>query len=443
MRPSKLFIGSLVGISLLAILSPPLRLLQYPSSITDILDIAFIVVASMWVALVLIDLVTSLKPCKLEARREMANTLAVGHQSKVQVSVRHDNERTVKMVIHDRCPLELNPKDQAISESVPFGSTVRFEYTVNPIVRGNFELDFVDISLDSIFGFWQRLSHVSCEISVRVYPDFDQISRYLQILLAHQTLLIGMRKQQRRGTGLDFHQLREYRQGDQLNHIDWKTTSKRRSLISREYQDERSQQLLFVVDTGKRMHSHDEISPLFDQALNAMLLLSYIALQQGDGVSVYCFGQVNRWIPELKGLSSITRMLHRTYDLHTGTHASDYIEAAENALARHRKRSLVVLMTSFRDDDQDLPIALRLLSTRHIVMLANLHESIIDRMYTADVDTAASALSVLGIAKYIQERARVVAQCKGACKVVLESKPKDLPINMVNAYWSLKRSGQF
>lgn len=443
MRPSNLFIGSLASITLLAILSPTVRLLGFPEFLHQFLNLTLIIGASLWLTILVLDYLILRNRAELEARRDMANSLAVGHKSSVSLSVRHNYRRTVRMVIHDRCPLELNPKNSKISQSVPTQSTVRFEYFVHPRVRGNFELDFVDITYDSILGFWQVISHVPCKTSVRVYPDFAQISRYLQILLAHQTLLIGMRKQHRRGTGLDFHQLREYRQGDQLNHIDWKTTSKRRALISREFQDERSQQLLFLVDTGKRMHGDDEVSPLFDQALDAMLLLSYIALQQGDGVSVYCFGQISRWIPEMKGLSSITRMLHRTYDLHTGTYASDYIEAAENALARHRKRSLVVLLTSFRDDDQDLPIALKLLSTRHIVMLANLHESLVDRLYDSDVDTAASALSVLGIAKYIQERARVVAQCKGACRIVLESKPKDLPINMVNAYWSLKRSGQF
>ncbi|MXZ44102.1 MAG: DUF58 domain-containing protein [Gammaproteobacteria bacterium] len=443
MRPSNLFVGSLIGLTLLAILSPTLRLLEFPSFVHQFIDISLIVLANLWVATITIDVVHLRNRRELEARREMSSTLAVGHDSRVQLSVRHNYERSVKMVIQDRCPLELNPKDSVISQLVPARSTVQYEYLVHPIVRGNFELDYVDITYDSILGFWQRIVRVPVKNAVRVYPDFAQISRYLQILLAHQTLLIGLRKQHRRGTGLDFHQLREYRQGDQLNHIDWKTTSKRRALISREFQDERSQQLLFLVDTGKRMHSGDEVSPLFDQALDAMLLLSYIALQQGDGVSVYCFGHMTRWIPELKGLSSITRMLHRTYDLQTGTYASDYIEAAENALARHRKRSLVVLLTSFRDDDKDLPGALKLLSTRHLVMLANLHESLIDRMYTTDVDTTARALSVLGIAKYIQERARVIAQCKGSCRVVLESKPKDLPINMVNAYWSLKRSGQF
>lgn len=443
MRPSNRFVVSLAAVTVLAILSPTLRLLQFPTFLPEFIDILLITVVCLLIAMVSVDFLILRNRRELEARREMANSLPVGHKSSVRLFVRHNYERAVKLVIHDRCPLELNPKNSKISQLVPANSTVSFEYFVNPIVRGNFALEFVDVTHDSVLGFWQGISHVPCKTPVRVYPDFAQISRYLQILLAHQTLLIGMRKQHRRGTGLDFHQLREYRQGDQLNHIDWKTTSKRRALISREFQDERSQQLLFLVDTGKRMHSGDEVSPLFDQALDAMLLLSYIALQQGDGVSVYCFGQINRWIPEMKGLSSITRMLHRTYDLQTGTYASDYIEAAENALARHRKRSLVVLLTSFRDDDKDLPVALKLLSTRHIVILANLHESLIDRMYTSDVDTAARALSVLGIAKYIQERARVVAQCKGACRIVLESKPKDLPINMVNAYWSLKRSGQF
>lgn len=442
MRPSRIFIGSVAGLTLFAVLSPTFRLSQFPQFLVGFTDITLIVLVCVLIVALLVDALLLRRAHDVAVSREMANSLAVGHKSRVQVAIHHPFSSSVRMVITDRCPLELNPINSSTTQVIPAGGALHFEYTVEPRVRGNFALEYVDITCDSPLGFWQGISHVRFATSVRVYPDFAQISRYLQILLAHQTLLIGMRKQHRRGTGLDFHQLREYRQGDQLNHIDWKTTSKRRNLISREFQDERSQQLLFLVDTGKRMHSGDEVSPLFDQALDAMLLLSYIALQQGDGVSVYCFGQMTRWIPELKGLSSITRMLHQIYDLHTGTHASDYIEAAENALARHRKRSLVVLLTNFRDDDQDLPVALKLLSTRHIVMLANLHESLIDRLHDSEVDTPSTALSVLGIAKYIQERARVVAQCKGACRVVLESKPKDLPINMVNAYWTLKRSGQ-
>ncbi len=392
--------------------------------------------------IVLIDTLGLLLVKGITCQREISTSLAILRSSPISVMVRHESSRTFRMIIQDRCPLELNPINSRTSVVLPPEKNLKFHYRIEPPQRGEFEFKFVDISCTSLLGFWARVFHIPCQSSVRVYPDFSQITHYLKMLLAHQTMMLGMRKQQRRGTGLDFHQLREYRQGDQLNHIDWKATSKRRTLISREFQDERAQNLFFLVDTGKRMHSDDEDTTLFDQALNAMLLLSYIALRHGDRVSVQFFGQTNRWIPEMIGLSSVNRLLQQTYDLQTGTYASDYIAVAEEALVRQRKRSLVILLTSFRDRDQDLPAALKILSTRHMVLLGNLHESVIDFIYDSLVTNVEEAVRVLGTAKYIDDRARVATSCKNCCRMVVETKPMDLPVAMVNAYWELKRAGQ-
>ena len=292
-----------------------------------------------------------------------------------------------------------------------------------------------------MLGFWQRIVHVECSDDVRVYPDFSQITKYLQLLLVHQTNQMGIKKQVRRGEGLEFLQLREYRQADPLNRIDWKATSKRRNLISREFQEERSQQLLFLVDTGRRMHSHDGEVSLFDRTLDAMTLLSYIALSQGDRVSILCFGQENRWIPSQTGLSAVGSLLRHTYDLQTGTVASDYVAAAEELLTRQRKRALVVLITSLRDDDKDLPSALRLLAVRHSVLLASLRENTPNETLKTRIQNIDQALAVLGAAKYLEERTKALNECRRACHLVVDTLPSELYARLVNAYWYMKRAG--
>ncbi|MCL8396369.1 DUF58 domain-containing protein, partial [Pseudomonas aeruginosa] len=60
--------------------------------------------------------------------------------------------------------------------------------------------------------------------------------------------LVGAHVKRRRGEGTDFHQMREYRVGDSLRQLDWKATARARKLISREYQDEKNQQLLLMLD---------------------------------------------------------------------------------------------------------------------------------------------------------------------------------------------------
>ena len=85
----------------------------------------------------------------------------------------------------------------------------------------------------------------------------------------------------RRGEGMEFHQLREYRQGDSQRAIDWKATSRTARLISREYEDEKDQRVLLVVDCGRRMASKDGELSHFDHTLNAALLLAHVGAAPG------------------------------------------------------------------------------------------------------------------------------------------------------------------
>ena len=427
MKPTKLLVVAILLVTAASVFQ------EYQSIV--------IVLATVLLLIVVVDALTLLNRGNLTVSRRVHNTLAFGQSSKVLLYLQHDLNQKLRVSINDRCPLELGPKGMPTKSDIEPESTQLIEYSIVPTLRGDFKFEYVDIAVDSMVGFWQRIVHVECRDDVRVYPDFSQITKYLQLLLVHQTNQMGIKKQVRRGEGLEFLQLREYRQADPLNRIDWKATSKRRNLISREFQEERSQQLLFLVDTGRRMHSHDGEVSLFDRTLDAMTLLSYIALSQGDRVAVLCFGKESRWIPSQTGLSAVGSLLQHTYDLQTGTVASDYIAAAEELLSRQRKRALVVLITSLRDDDKDLPSALRLLAVRHSVLLASLRESTPNETLRTHVQNIDQALAVLGAAKYLEERSKALNECRRACHFVVDSLPSELYARLVNAYWYMKRSG--
>ncbi|MXW54131.1 MAG: DUF58 domain-containing protein [Gammaproteobacteria bacterium] len=427
MKPTKLLVVAILLVAAASIFR------EYHSIVVVLMVVGMLVV--------LLDALTLQKRGNLVVERRVPNTLAFGQSTKVRLYIQHDLNQRLRVAINDRCPLELSPNGLPLTSEIELESTHLVEYTINPTLRGDFKFTFVDLAVDSMFGFWQRIVHVECNDEVRVYPDFSQITKYLQLLLVHQTNQMGIKKQVRRGEGLEFLQLREYRQADPLNRIDWKATSKRRNLISREFQEERSQQLLFLVDTGRRMHSHDGEVSLFDRTLDAMTLLSYIALSQGDRVSILCFGQENRWIPSQTGLSAVGSLLRHTYDLQTGTVASDYVAAAEELLVRQRKRALVVLITSLRDDDKDLPSALRLLAVRHSVLLASLRENTPNETLKTRVQNIDQALAVLGAAKYLEERTKALNDCRRACHLVVDSLPSELYARLVNAYWYMKRAG--
>src|SRR5580693_6491696 len=101
----------------------------------------------------------------------------------------------------------------------------------------------------------------------------------------HGLRAIGIKTYQQRGEGTDFKQLSEYRVGNSVRHIDWRATLRLGKPIVREFQDERDQCVILLVDCGRRMRADDRLGAIgtthFDQVLNAIILLSYVALREG------------------------------------------------------------------------------------------------------------------------------------------------------------------
>ena len=322
------------------------------------------------------------------------------------------------------------------------GEKAELEYSLTATRRGDARFGYVVCLLRSPFGFWQRKISLGERHNVRVYPDFAVISNYLELVSDQHSIRMGIKLTQRRGEGLEFQQLREYRDGDTIRQIDWKATSRRQALISREYQEERDQRVLFMIDSGRRMRTRDGVLSHFDHALNGMLLLAYVALRQGDSVALKLFGSERKWVPAQRGVASVNLLLNEVYDLHTGTEAADYISAAEEVMTRQRKRTLVVLMTNLREEDADLLPALKLLRQRHVVILANLRERVLDTTVQHQPMGFEEALRVAGTFRHLAQRQQYQTQCLPLAHMVLDCTPHELPVRIVNAYWQIKRSGK-
>ena len=108
-----------------------------------------------------------------------------------------------------------------------------------------------------------------------------------------------------------------------------------------------------------------------------------------------------------------------------------------------RRRSLVILLTNLRDeDDETLLPALKLLRTRHLVVLASLREAIISRALSARVDSFDRAVTHAAAAEYLAQRERAFRRIGAAGAVCLDVEPERLAISLVNRYLELKREGR-
>ena len=251
-----------------------------------------------------------------------------------------------------------------------------------------------------------------------------------------------VRLTRRRGEGIEFHQLRDYRDGDSMRSIDWKATARVSRLIAREYQDERDQQIVFMLDCGRRMLAKDDEISHFDHTLNAMLLLSYVALRQGDSAGVMTMGEDRSWLAPRKGVGAITTLLNHVYDIQPKAVEVDYLAAATEIAVRQRRRALIVLLTNVREEDSDdLRKAAQLLKRRHLLIIGSMRERVLDDTVAADISGFDDALLFAATHQYLDARRESQNMLRANGVYVEDCLGEELPARITNRYLAIKRSG--
>lgn len=378
--------------------------------------------------------------------RRIAATLPVGVWRDVTLKFSHPSavgRNRIRFAAFDGYPDHCAVENLPISLSLAPGNFALVTYRFRPDVRGDLTFARVMLRIKSPFGLWEIARDAGHESHVRSFPNFAEITRYALLAVDNRLSQIGVLRRRRRGEGLDFHQLREYRQGDSMRQIDWKATSRMRKFISREYQDERDQQIVFLIDCGRRMSAKDDGLSHFDHTLNAVLLLAYVALREGDSAGMMTFASdESRFVAPRKSGATVSRFLNALYGLQPTLKTPDYYQAALDLSLRLKKRSLIVLVSNLRDEDSEgLMPALALLRRRHLVMFANLKEGVIEATLRAPVTDAPSAATYAAAATYARDRDMLTSRMQASGVKLVDVEPQALPIALVNRYLDLKQSG--
>jgi uncharacterized protein (DUF58 family) len=460
-RPSRRLVWLLAGLFAAAISLESFTLWQgdaYAESVTSWLTSE--VILRGWLAAMALlagacvfDLFAIRKTPKPEVTRSLPRNLALRDSAEISVLFRGLSEMRSNVELYD------HPPEQAECDGLPLrlqssllsssdharsaGDTVVVKYTLRPMRRGDARFGRFTLRAASPLGLLNYTAECGEPDSVRVFPNFAAVARFGELMLSQHTSEVGIKKLQRRGEGLEFHQLREYRQGDSIRQVDWKVTARRQSLVSREYQDERDQRVIFLLDSSRRMRAKDGPLSHFDHSLNAMILLSHVALRAGDSVGLLSFGAESRWLPATKGRGSVQRILNTVYDLEPSKLGSDFSAAAQTLGTRQPRRSLVILLTNIRIEDiDDLMPGLQLMRRRHLVLVVSLREAGLEEVAQGGVSDYRSALRALGTWQHLDERGKVHEILAKNGIFSLDVKPADLHTQLINRYHAIKRSGE-
>lgn len=393
----------------------------------------------------LLDLLLTPPLALIDAAREAGDVLSVGARNPVTIWLRNRAKRPVTVVVHDEPPQPCAMFELPFAAELPPGAKASRTYGIEPFHRGNNAFGPLHLRATSRWGLWLLSEVREQPQAVRIYPDIQAV-RQVE-LLARQNRLAeaGVRLSRLRGRGSEFDRLREYRREDEYRGIDWKATARHQSLISREYVVERNQNLLLVLDSGRSMCNSQDGVTHFDRALNAAILLSYVALRQGDTVGVLAgSNRIQRWVRPLRGMGSIESLIRQVYDLQASYEATDYELLTDELRRRYRKRSLVILLTHALDELHFETIAaqLRRLRSPHLVLGAFLENVPLRQRAELVPETDLEAFQVVAATEMIAAQQAQIARVQQSGLLVINTQPDQLSARLISRYLDIKARHQ-
>ncbi|HEX3446869.1 MAG TPA: DUF58 domain-containing protein [Isosphaeraceae bacterium] len=390
----------------------------------------------------LIDLASLVGAGRLRVERQVGRVCSLNEHQDVVLSIENVGRRARSLRLRDDVPDEFSADPAAFDVTVPSRRQASLTYRFVPKRRGTYVFQQVDALVDSRLGFWRGQYSWPLRTEVRVYPNIHQVARFTMLARRDRLSTMGLRRSRRLGTDNEFERLRDYIEGDDPRHLDWRATARRRKLTCRAFQANQSQRIMFLIDCGRLMagDTGDGLSPL-DHAFNAMLLLAHVALIRGDQVGMLAFSdRVCAYVAPGGGPRRINRLVHGVHNIFPEMVEPRYDRAFIELEQRCRKRSLVVLMTNLFDE-LSAELAgeyLRNLSGRHLPLGVFLRDHDLFAMADRAAAGGAGLYQGAAAASLLNWRERVLAGLRMSGVLTLDVFPEELTAVLVNRYIEIK-----
>jgi uncharacterized protein (DUF58 family) len=389
---------------------------------------------------------------QFRASRKHDSKLSLGAANPITIQVESRAPRAATLTILDEPPVGfVHATPATLSLTLDPRTTESLQYQVRPVRRGDFHFGNLNLRWPGPLGLFIRQGVIQAEEAVKVYPNIYAIRQYELLVRNHQLTEMGVRSVRQRGEGTAFESLRDYTPDDSFRSINWKATARRGKPISTDYEPERSQRVLIMLDVGRMMRGairaedNGEAWSMakVDFVINSILLLSYVANRKGDQVGLLVFAdEVKQFLPPEPGRAHFQKLLDQMYALHSEPIEADYGRAVTFLKARQKKRALVVCFTDLSGAraSESLLAHMPRLRIQHLPLLVTIRDPMLDQQAQQSIHDSAQVYQRAVAQQLLDERHILLQQLRQRGVLTLDVDAAHLSAQVVNRYLELKGS---
>jgi uncharacterized protein (DUF58 family) len=400
--------------------------------------------SALVVAAFAVDALLGPQRARIDVERREPHPFSLRRHASIAYTVRNRAPYGIRAgIIEAPTSLLHYDEDEAIA-AVPPRSECAIARAVTPVARGSAVLGTMYCWYENRLGLLRRRMRVTQEQPVRVYPDLSAVERYGSLHMRNRLIEAGLRRMKLRGMGTEPESVREWAPGDAFRAIDWKATARRGRVMVAQYEVERTQNVMIVLDAGRLMTPRVDEQRKMDYAVTAALSVAAVAGLANDKVGVVAFAAeiLRASAPRPSGRAS-SRIAAALHDLEPRFEESDYDRAFSYVRAHINKRSLVVFFTDMVDPVAQSAVLAQIgtLARRHLVVCVFMNDAAIERRLDASPDRVDDVYAT-AVALELQDERKTAAAVLGRMGVqVIDVPARRLTTALIDRYLQIKARG--
>lgn len=393
------------------------------------------------VILVFVELFLLYHERGMMASRTLSERFSNGDDNEVDIRVESIYSFPVRLEIIDEIPPVFQRRDVLFRLKLAMGEGKNIRYKLRPTERGVYSFGHVRVFASTPIGLVQRRFTLCQPCDVKVYPSYLMLTRYELLAMSNNLAEMGIKKIRKVGNHTEFEQIKDYVSGDDFRLINWRATARTSRLMVNVYQDERSQQVFNIIDKGRVMQQAFRGMTYLDYAINASLVLSYIAMRKEDKAGVVTFSDhFEDFVPASRRTGHMQNILEMLYRQQTRFAESDYSALVAEVNQHITKRSLLILYTNFANRismERQLPYLLQL-NRRHRLLVVFFEDHEVKDYLATRRDSDEEYYRHVVAEQFAYEQRLIVSSLKQRGILALLTTPEALSVDVLNKYLEIK-----